>query len=647
MEAPRGRGLAPSLGAWKSAARPSLRARKSAHSLGVAISLGAIAFAIAAGTVTAPAYAQSRAKNESVATDPRLARAQRYLRDGRANEALSLFQALEKQYPGDWIVLLGLAQSAIAAGSLDDARRVIGQESVKDPTNPDWIRMRGALAKAEGKPKEAIAAWRGLLTAIPDREEAYRVTARLIANEKMLPEAIAILEEGRVALGDSLLFGPELAGLRDLTGAPEQAILEHARAVAAGRESAAEAAAHSAELSLSSEAAGRAAAQSTSLPTATPELRAELCDFTAALWLMAGNCAAARAAAAEAGVAVGDCGERELLFAERSAEGACAGEAVGALRSAIAKCPTSPTAWRARRSLSERLVAEGSYVEARDLLKELVATSSPEGCDRSAALLALGGVLLDGVRDPAGARMAFQDHVATGGRCIERTAWQARLGAAQAALLAGDAAAAEKGFLEAIERGADDATREAGLFRLGELYFYTGDFVKAAENYRKLLQTFPAGIYVNDAVARIVFLDQGDAAGEGLLKEFADAQRSGLAGDAAGASARFQAIMRDFPLSELRDDAALEAALLAKWRRDYAGAVATLDAIVKDFPESPLAPRALIEKGAIRAEQLADLAGARTDYERVLVDYPTSLLADEARTAIEQIDARLRERTRG
>jgi tetratricopeptide (TPR) repeat protein len=615
MEAPRGRGLAPSLGAWKSAARPSLRARKSAHSLGVAISLGAIAFAIAAGTVTAPAYAQSRAKNESVATDPRLARAQRYLRDGRANEALSLFQALEKQYPGDWIVLLGLAQSAIAAGSLDDARRVIGQESVKDPTNPDWIRMRGALAKAEGKPKEAIAAWRGLLTAIPDREEAYRVTARLIANEKMLPEAIAILE--------------------------------HARAVAAGRESAAEAAAHSAELSLSSEAAGRAAAQSTSLPTATPELRAELCDFTAALWLMAGNCAAARAAAAEAGVAVGDCGERELLFAERSAEGACAGEAVGALRSAIAKCPTSPTAWRARRSLSERLVAEGSYVEARDLLKELVATSSPEGCDRSAALLALGGVLLDGVRDPAGARMAFQDHVATGGRCIERTAWQARLGAAQAALLAGDAAAAEKGFLEAIERGADDATREAGLFRLGELYFYTGDFVKAAENYRKLLQTFPAGIYVNDAVARIVFLDQGDAAGEGLLKEFADAQRSGLAGDAAGASARFQAIMRDFPLSELRDDAALEAALLAKWRRDYAGAVATLDAIVKDFPESPLAPRALIEKGAIRAEQLADLAGARTDYERVLVDYPTSLLADEARTAIEQIDARLRERTRG
>jgi tetratricopeptide (TPR) repeat protein len=590
---------------------------------------------------------QQRGKSESVATDPRLARAQRYLRDGRASEALTLYKSLEKQFPGDWMVLLGLAQSAIAAGSLDDARSVIERESAKDPMNPDWIRLKGALAKAEGKPKEAIAAWRGLLTAIPDREEAYRVTARLIANEKMLPEAIAILEEGRVALGDSLLFGPELAGLHDLTGDPEQAILEHARAVAAGRESSIEATARSAELSLTSEAAGRAAAQSMALPTATPELRAELCDFAASLWLAAGNCAAARAASAEAGLAVGDCGERELLFAERSAEGPCADEALAALRSAIAKCPASPAAWRARRSLSERLVAGGSYAEARDLLVDLVATSPSGGCERAAALLALGGVLLDGVRDPAGARTAFQEHIATGGRCIERTAWQARLGAAQAALLAGDAAAAEKGFLEALERGADDATREAGLFRLAELYFYTGDFTKAAEGYRKLLATFPAGIYVNDSVARIVFLEQGDAAGEGLLKEYADAQRAGLAGDAAGASARFEAIMRDFPLSELRDDAALESALLANWRGDSAGAVATLDAIVRDFPESPLAPRALIEKGAIRAGQLADLAGARADYERVLVDYPASLLADEARTAIEEIDARLRERTRG
>jgi len=589
--------------------------------------------------------AQAGEGSGMTATDPRLARAQRYLRDGRSKEALALFKTLVGQYPNDTMVLLGLAQSAIGAGARDDARRVIEQQVAADPTNPDWIRLLGTLRKAEGKPKEALAAWRGLLTAIPDREEAYRVTAGLAASEKMLSEAIAILREGRVALGDSLLFGAELASLYDLTASPEEALLEHARAVALGREIAAEAIARSNEMSVSAEQAARVAAKAFALPTATPELRAELCDFVSSLWLSAGDCAAAREAAAEAGRASGDCGVRELSFGERVAVGACESEALVALRSVVAGCPESPASWRARKTLSDRLIARGDYAEARDVLAAMVAGRAEGTCERAAALFTLGGVLLEGVRDPAGARDAYAQFAATG-RCAERDIWQARIGAAQAALLLGDAATAEKGFLDATEHAKDDAAREAALFRLAELYFYSGNFEKANETYRKLMATFPGGVYLNDVAARIVFLEQGDETGGGLLKEYADAQRAALAGD-PGAGARLEAIVRDFPLSGLRDDAALEAALLAKWRGDYTGAIAALDIFVSEFADSPLAPRALLEKGAIRANHLGDLAGGRADYERILVEFPASLIADEARAAIEEIDARTRERTRG
>ncbi|MFN0150499.1 MAG: tetratricopeptide repeat protein [bacterium] len=597
--------------------------------------------------IASPAFVRAQTNEGSgiTATDPRLARAQRYLKDGRSREALALFKSLVADYPNDAMVLLGLAQSAIGAGARDDARRVIEQQIAADPTNPDWIRLLGTLRKAEGKPQEALAAWRGLLTAIPDREEAYRITAGLAASEKMLTEAIAILHEGRTALGDSLLFSAELASLYDLTSSPEEALMEHARAVALGREIAAEAIAKSAEMSVGADEAARVAAKAFALPTAGPELRAELCDFVSSLWLAAGDCAAAREAAAEAGRASGDCGARELTFGERVADGACEAEALVALRSVVAGCPDSPAAWRARKTLSDRLVARGDYREARDILAAMVAGRAAGTCERSAALFSLGSVLLDGVREPAAARAAFEEHIATG-RCAERTVWQARVGAAQAALLVGDAATAEKEFLDVIERAKDDATREAALFRLAELYFYSANFEKATENYRKLMATYPGGVFLNDVVARVVFLDQGDETGGGLLKEYADAQRAALAGD-PGAGARLEAIVRDFPLSGLRDDAALDAALLAKWRGDFTGAVAALDIFGSEFAESPLAARALLEKAAIRADNLGDVAGGRADYERVLVDYPASLIADEARAAIEEIDARTRERTRG
>jgi TolA-binding protein len=566
-------------------------------------------------------------------------------RDGRAKQALDLYLLLDREHPNEPVIRLGIASAALEAGDLGQARRVVDEAIATQPPDPDWIRLRGKVLMAEGKPAEAVAAWRELLTVFPDREEAYRTTGMLLASEKKISEAVALLEEGRAALGDSLLFHTELAALYDMIGRSGSALAEYVRGVAAGRIDAAEATFRSGDLNVSAEEAADLAALAATLAPATPAAAAELSSFLAHLWLLAGECAAARAAAGQADAQSGGCGERRLAFAERIADGPCAAEGIEALREVTATCPPSPVVWHARRTLAKRLVEAGGFGEARDQLASLIA-EAPEGSPEHAeGLLELADVQLVGTREPAAARASFERFVSRypGGQ----TAWSARLGAARAALLAGDFAAAEPAFAGLVDRGPDDDVREAGLFFLAELNFYRGDFDKSLELYAKLLKTYPAGTYLNDAVDRLVFVEASRDAGDGLLREFADAARSGQAGDAAGAEARFRTLASDFPLSALRDEAMFEAAMLADRLGRHEAALADLDLLVESFSESPLAPRALLEKGRIRARKLADAAGARAEWERLLVDYPKSLLVDEARAHLGELDARAASGTRG
>lgn len=568
--------------------------------------------------------------------DPRLEQAQRLLRDGRARTALEMFEALDRSRPGDLAVRLGLAEAALASGERDVARRTIDDSSATDPRNPDWIRLRGMLLAAEERRGEALAAWRGLLETLPDREQAYRAAAGLATTAKMLSEAIALLEEGRRSVGDSLAFGEDLAALHDLTGNPEAAAVEYGRAVAAARMSAETAVLRCASLGLDA-ARARAAADAVAALAAPPARGAERLGFLAWLRLTSGDCAGALAAASEADRAAGGCGDKRLLLGERAGDGACAPAGLAALREAAAACPRDPIGWRASRLLAARLADAGSFAEARDLVRALVdaaPSGSPEGDE---CLFALAGLLLDGTREPLRAREAYERLSARdprGGR-----AWPARLGAARAALYAGDLAAAEKAFRECAERGPDDETREAGLFGLAEVRFFGPEPSKAADDLRSLVARYPRGRYVNDAAERIVFIAQNQDAGDELLREYAGAVRAGLAGDAAAAVPRLDAIVADFPLAGLRDDAALEAALVSAWAGDAAGALARLDAFVAGFAGSPLVPRALLETARIRWRRQGDAAGARDACEALLLRHAESLFADEARALLERIAA--------
>lgn len=323
----------------------------------------------------------------------------------------------------------------------------------------------------------------------------------------------------------------------------------------------------------------------------------------------------------------------------------CEAQTLAAVRRALATCPPLPEQWPTVRVLSDRLVEAGEFAEARDLLERTLAGVPPRTHEAEEGNLALGGILLDGTRETAKARALFEALAARCPKCPQ--AAPARIGAARAALLLGDFAGAEKAYQEALDRGADDLTREAALFGLAETRFFAGDFAKAGEELKRLVTTYPKGRSVNDAVERMVFLGENTDAGEGLIKSYAEALRLGLSGNGRLAVERLDAIAADFPLSNLRDDAAMESALLTAWMGDDEAALARLERVATEFPDSPLAPRAVLERARIRWRRLGDVAGAREECERLLLRYSDSLLADEARALADRLARVAQAETRG
>jgi tetratricopeptide (TPR) repeat protein len=578
-------------------------------------------------------------------SDSLLPRARDLLRSGRAAQALDLYRSMHQSDPANVEVRMGLAEAALLSGHHDLGAQIIEMGAASDPANPDWIRLRGMLLASEGKRDEALAVWRSLLEAIPDKEMAYRVTAGLIASEKMLDEAIALLLEGRRALGDTLLFGEDLAPLYDLAGDPAASVVELARAVVANRMTGNVAMARCPSLDGKPEAAAAAAERVRLFAAARPE-RVDLLDLIAWLRLSSGDCAGANAAAAEADRVSGLCNAHRMsLYGMIRPDAPCEAQTLAAVRQALVTCPPLPEQWPLVRVLAGRLAEAGEYAEARDLLDQTLRGLPQATDDAEEGYLALGAILLDGTREMPKARALYEALSARCSKCPQ--AARARLGGARAALLLGDFAGAEAAYQEALARATDDATREEALFGLAETRFFAGDFAKAGEDLKRVVTTYPKGRCVNDAVERMIFLGENTDAGEGLLKSYAEAVRLGLSGNGRGAVERLDAIVADFPLSNLRDDAAMEAALVVAWMGEDQAALERLERVATEFPDSPLAPRAVLERARIRWRRLGDVAGAQEECERLLLRYSDNLLADEARALADRLARLAKAETRG
>ncbi len=274
-----------------------------------------------------------------------------------------------------------------------------------------------------------------------------------------------------------------------------------------------------------------------------------------------------------------------------------------------------------------------------------VARACPQSEHLYAAEIMLARFTRDRLHEPAAAARRLEQLLMNLDLPLEGVALS-RLALGECYLAAGDTA---RGRLVLTNLGRDaDFPEAAGHahFDLAKLDLAENHFGTARDRFAAVALDNPAAPYANDALGLGLIVAeemQNPTGGPELLTMYArslafaitaqpDSQRTALERYIARASVQ---VDLEKPQA-LLEHARYELAELYLGGGDRTAALAQLDHIVLDQPAGRYAPEALAEQGRIRAAS-GDAQGARDAYERLLLQYPDYLFADEIRDRVRSL----------
>jgi tetratricopeptide (TPR) repeat protein len=233
----------------------------------------------------------------------------------------------------------------------------------------------------------------------------------------------------------------------------------------------------------------------------------------------------------------------------------------------------------------------------------------------------------------------------------------ALLGEAEVLEHAGRTREAIATYLAIPDRAPDDqATAATAVHRAGELMLHAGDVTPAWTALWRVVTDWPDEPPAGDALRTLIedgrrrdaraLADQlskvltplaESQVADNLVWSLADLAEHELA-NLSAARAYYDRIPGDFPTSGLRDDARWHAARLSRLLGDQAGAAARLRALLATREVaigagsyfSVWLDNAQLELGRVLRDGLGDDRGAIAAFERLPVDYPASILQDDA-----------------
>ncbi|RPH35458.1 hypothetical protein EHM92_06140, partial [bacterium] len=221
---------------------------------------------------------------------------------------------------------------------------------------------------------------------------------------------------------------------------------------------------------------------------------------------------------------------------------------------------------------------------------------------------------------------------------IAAITYDVALKAGQVLTARGDTTAAMARYLSVAKAPSvtPDQSDEA-TFRLAELDYFRGQLTAAIQRLDSLTLNLKAD-YANDALSLRAFLQENSAASTQGLAAFARAEFLARQRKNTEAIALFQDIVKKFPQAFLVDDALMKAASLQARSGLYREAVASYETLLNQFKESSVSlDRARFQMGEVYELGLKDTANAVACYEKVLVDYPHSVLVEQARSRIRRL----------
>ena len=196
-------------------------------------------------------------------------------------------------------------------------------------------------------------------------------------------------------------------------------------------------------------------------------------------------------------------------------------------------------------------------------------------------------------------------------------------------------------YMQVEKSNKNDLLGAAAKYRNAKLSYYSHDFTWA-KSQLDVLRASTSKLVANDAMELSLLISDNmdDDSTYGMLERFADADLLLYRGMLDSAWEAFDAVTR-FALSHpLFDEVLMRKAQIRTKQARYAEADSLLQRLVDFYPYDITADDALMLRAEINEEHLGNRQVALECYEKLLLDYPTSLYADRARKRYNALKAR-------
>jgi tetratricopeptide (TPR) repeat protein len=179
--------------------------------------------------------------------------------------------------------------------------------------------------------------------------------------------------------------------------------------------------------------------------------------------------------------------------------------------------------------------------------------------------------------------------------------------------------------------------QDEATFHLAELEYYGGRFTEAITALESISGN-PKANFTNDALQRLAFLQENTASAELPLREFARADFLSQQKKYTEAISILDDIITKNPQALFVDDGLMRIASLQRRAGRFADALATYQRLLHQFKEISIAlDKAQFGIAEVYDYNLHDKSQALNAYEKLLAQYPQSLLVEQARKRIREL----------
>ncbi|MFH0777402.1 MAG: tetratricopeptide repeat protein [Candidatus Eisenbacteria bacterium] len=174
-------------------------------------------------------------------------------------------------------------------------------------------------------------------------------------------------------------------------------------------------------------------------------------------------------------------------------------------------------------------------------------------------------------------------------------------------------------------------------FMRAEILYFSGNLKEALDHYLAFVGSYVEHPLANDAIARMLLMDENSEANNEPLVTFIGAEYLEYCGAGDSALVVLDSLLTAFPEARIVDEAQFKKGEILSACGKYAEAVEQYRLLGVRFRDSELVPLSRLRMAKLLSEKLGEKAGAIAECEEVVKAFPETSFAVEARDLLQRL----------